>query len=86
MKRVDMYEIGEQVLIKASVIDVMVEQGKLKYKLRVEHTNDELEHPFSEGQIIPADFIVPRKIDKALGSKVASGELYPGEFEQREES
>ena len=53
MITVDMYEIGEQVLIKASVIDISVEQGKLKYKLRVEHTNDELEHTFSENQIMP---------------------------------
>ena len=116
MITVDMYEIGEQVLIKASIIDIAVEQGKLKYKLRVEHTNDELEHTFTDNQIIPIlktknNEIIPvgypeedlemlkkfgidpnkfvkdiKEIDKELGSKVASGELYPGEFEQRSES
>lgn len=53
MKTVEMYEIGEVVLIKASVTDVVVDQGKLKYKLRVEHTNNDLEHTFTENQMQP---------------------------------
>lgn len=58
MKTVDMYEIGEQVLIRATVVDVIVDHGKLKYKLKAENTNNELEHMFSDKQIIqiPEDF------------------------------
>ena len=53
MKTVEIYEIGETVLIKASVTDIMVDQGKIKYKLRVEHTNGDLEHTFTENQMQP---------------------------------
>lgn len=53
MKTVEIYEIGETVLIKASVTDIIVDQGKIKYKLRVEHTNGDLEHTFTENQMQP---------------------------------
>lgn len=53
MRTVDMYEIGEQVLIRANVTDILVDQGKIKYKLRVEHTSTDLDHTFSESQMIP---------------------------------
>lgn len=53
MKTVDMYEMGEEVLIRANVTDILVDQGKIKYKLRVEHTSTDLDHTFSESQLIP---------------------------------
>ena len=56
MKTVEIYEIGETVLIKASVTDIMVDQGKIKYKLRVEHTNGDLEHTFTENQMQPMPY------------------------------
>ena len=68
MKTVEMYEIGEVVLIKASVTEVVVDQGKLKYKLRVEHTNDELEHAFTENQMQP--------MPKAMGIIKEDGSIH----------
>lgn len=53
MKTVEIYEIGETVLIKASVTDITIDQGKIKYRLRVEHTNNDLEHTFTENQMQP---------------------------------
>lgn len=53
MKTVEIYEIGETVLIKASVTDIAIDQGKIKYRLRVEHTNNDLEHTFTENQMQP---------------------------------
>lgn len=53
MKRVDMFEIGEDVLIKAKVTDIIVDNGELKYKIKAEHSNNDLDHKFTEHQIIP---------------------------------
>ena len=53
MRTIDIYEVGEKVLIEAVVMDIIVEQGKIKYVLKVEHTNNELEHTFSEKQMFP---------------------------------
>ena len=53
MITVELYEIGEKVLIQAAVTDIVVDQGKIKYKLRVEHTNTELENSFTEHQMQP---------------------------------
>ena len=75
--------MGEQVLIKACVVDVVVEQGKLKYKLRVEHTADELEHLFSDSQILPhTELLGIIEEDEDEEPLIGSGELFPGEFDQ----
>ena len=78
MKTVEMYEIGEVVLIKASVTDIIVDQGKLKYRLRVEHTNNDLEHTFTENQMQPMPYLgleddePVAPLDKGLFSKPAN--------------
>ena len=53
MKKVDMFELGEDVLIKAKITDIIVENGELKYKIKTEHSNNDLDHKFTEHQIIP---------------------------------
>lgn len=53
MKTVDMYEVGESVLIKAVVTDIVVENGELKYMIKTEHSNNDLDHKFSDKQLIP---------------------------------
>ena len=35
MKTIDMYEIGEEVLIKASVTDIVVENGEIKLEILI---------------------------------------------------
>ena len=55
MKTVNMYEIGEEVYIRAFVTDILVDHGEIKYKIKAEHSNNALDHNFTEHQI----FILP---------------------------
>ena len=50
---VKMYKVGEEVLIKAKVTDIVVENGELKYKIKAEHSNNDLDHNFTEHQMVP---------------------------------
>lgn len=52
MKTVDMYEIGEEVTIKATVTNITVEDGVLKYNLKTEYANNDIGHLFTEDEII----------------------------------
>jgi len=53
MKTVDMYEVGEEVMIKAKVTEIIVENGELKYRITAEHSNNPLDHKFTEHQLTP---------------------------------
>jgi hypothetical protein len=53
MKTINMYEVGEEVLIKASVTDILVENGEIKYRIKAEHSNNDLDHKFTDHQLIP---------------------------------
>ena len=57
MKTINMYEMGEEVYIKAKVTDIVVENGEIKYKIKAEHSNNDLDHNFTEHQLIPKDNI-----------------------------
>lgn len=52
MKTVDMYEIGEEVTIKAKVTNITVEDGVLKYNLKTEYANNDIGHLFTEDEIL----------------------------------
>lgn len=52
MKTVEMYEIGEEVTIKAKITNVIVEDGVLKYNLKTEFANNDIGHLFTEDEII----------------------------------
>ena len=52
MKTVDMYEIGEEVTIKAKVTNITVEDGELKYSLKTDFANNDIGHLFTEDEII----------------------------------
>ena len=54
MKTVDIYEIGEEVYIKASITEIIVENGEIKYGVKAEHSNNDLTHKFTDHQLIPA--------------------------------
>ena len=54
-----MYEIGEEVLIKASVTDIIVDNGEIKYRIKAEHSNNDLDHKFTEHQLIPVFKEIP---------------------------
>lgn len=53
MKTVDIYEIGEEVLIRAKVTDIVVDKGEIKYKIKDEHSNNDLSHLYTDHQLIP---------------------------------
>ena len=53
MKTIDIYEIGEEVLIRAKVSDIIVENGEVKYRIKAEHSNNDLDHKFTDHQLIP---------------------------------
>ena len=54
-KMVKMYRVGEEVLIKAKVSEIMVDNGEIKYHITAEHSNNPLDHKFTEHQLIPVE-------------------------------
>jgi len=53
MKTVNIYEQGEQVMIKARVADIAIENGKLRYTLKDEKANKTYGWTFADSDIIP---------------------------------
>ena len=62
MKTIKMYEIGEEVTIKAKVTNITVEDGVLKYNLKTEFANNEIGHLFTEDEILGP--LVPEPFSK----------------------
>lgn len=58
MITVDMYQIGEEVYIKAKVTDVKFENGELKYAITSEHDNNPLSHLYTDHQLISKDRVI----------------------------
>ena len=52
MKTVKMYEIDEEVVIKAKVTQIDVEKGEIKYHLKTDFANNDIAHLFTEDEII----------------------------------
>ena len=63
MKTIDMYEIGEEIFIKAKVTDILVENGEIKYKVKAEHSNNDLDHKFTEKQMFQRFTEIPDEED-----------------------
>ena len=62
MKTVEMYEIGEEVVIKAKVTDIQVEGGELRYSLKTEFANNDVGHLFTNDEILgPLQEIDPKR-------------------------
>ena len=53
MKTVDIYEIGEEVYIKARVDDIIIENGEPKYKVSPEAAAESLSHKYSHTELKP---------------------------------
>ena len=56
-----MYEIGEEVYIRAFVTDIIADHGEIKYKIKAEHSNNDLDHNFTEHQL----FILPKSEEES---------------------
>ena len=52
MKTVEMYEVGEEVVIKAKVTQIEVENGEIKYHLKTDFANNDIAHMFTSDEII----------------------------------
>lgn len=52
MKTIDMYEVGEEVIIKAKVTKIEVENDEIKYHLKTEFANNDIGHLFTVDEII----------------------------------
>ena len=52
MKTVKMYEVGEEVVIKAKVTQIEVENGEIKYHLKTDFANNDIAHMFAADEII----------------------------------
>ena len=63
MKKVDMFEIEEEVLVKAKVMGMVIDDGQIKYKLKNTITGRDYDHLFKSDQLIP---ITPEPVQKPL--------------------
>lgn len=61
MRTVDIYEIGEEVLIKARIDDIIIENGEPKYKVSPEAAAESLAHKYTHSELKP---VPPKKQDK----------------------
>ena len=63
MKKVDMFEIEEEVLVRAKVMGMVIDDGQIKYKLKNTITGRDYDHLFKSDQLIP---ITPEPVSKTL--------------------
>lgn len=54
MREVKLYEIGDEVMVKAVVTAVTIEQGEIKYQIKNEITGRNYDHLFVNEQLYPA--------------------------------
>lgn len=54
MKNVTLYEVGDEVFVKAVVTAVTIEQGEIKYQIKNEITGRNYEHLFVTDQLFPS--------------------------------
>lgn len=53
MKNVTLYEVGDEVFVKAVITAVTIEQGEIKYQIQNEITGRNYEHLFVNDQLFP---------------------------------
>ena len=53
MKQVTLYEQGEEVMVKATIMGSMIENGEIKYKLKNELTGRDYGYLFTSDQLYP---------------------------------
>ena len=55
MREIKLYEVGDEVMVKAVVTGVTIEQGEIKYQIKNEITGRNYEHLFVNNQLFPSD-------------------------------
>ena len=54
MREVKLYDVGDEVMVKAVVTGVTIEQGEIKYQIKNEITGRNYDHLFIVDQLYPA--------------------------------
>ena len=54
MRKVDMFEMDEEVLVSAKVVGIVIDDGEIKYKLKNAINGRIYDHLFKSEQLIPA--------------------------------
>lgn len=65
MRTVDIYEIGEQVYIRARVDDIVIENGEPKYKVSPESAAESLPHKYTHTELKPIPEAPKKKDDES---------------------
>ena len=58
MKQVNLYEVGEEVMVKAVIMASVIEDGTIKYKLKNELTGRDYGYLFTDDQLYPIQNVV----------------------------
>ena len=53
MREIKLYETGDEVMVKAIITGVTIEQGEIKYQIKNEITGRNYEHLFVNEQLFP---------------------------------
>ena len=54
MREIKLYEVGDEVFVKAVVTGVTIDQGEIKYQIKNEITGRNYEHLFVNEQLFPS--------------------------------
>lgn len=57
MREIKLYEVGDEVMVKAVVTRVTIDQGEIKYQIKNEITGRNYEHLFVNDQLFPSQAI-----------------------------
>lgn len=55
MRTINMFEIGEDVMIKCKIVDARIEGGNIKYKIKDEKTGKIFDWYYGDKDIIPLE-------------------------------
>ena len=71
MKAVEMYEVNDEVMVRAIVSNVYIKDGDVWYELRDPMTNNTcFSHSFSPDMLMPCDeLLIPKDKEKVLKVK-----------------
>ena len=54
MREIKLYDVGDEVMVKAVVTGVTIDQGEIKYQIKNEITGRNYEHLFLADQLHPS--------------------------------
>lgn len=64
MRTVNMYDIGEEIMIKAEIADIKVVKGEIKYVIKDPLTAKCFDYLYTDEQIIPIEKKTTKKVTK----------------------